>query len=50
MGMGFAIIINKNDVEETIKIIKKYSNSAVKIVGKIEEGKGVSAPTLNLKY
>ena len=50
MGMGFAIIIDENDVEESIKIIKKSTKIEVKIVGKIEKGKGVFAPTLGINY
>jgi phosphoribosylformylglycinamidine cyclo-ligase len=50
MGMGFAIIIDKEDVDESIKIIQKISNVGVEIVGEIKKGKGVSSPSLNLKY
>ena len=50
MGMGFALIIDKNDVEETIKIIKKTTKTEVKIVGHIEKGKGVYAPSLDINY
>ena len=50
MGMGFSIIINKNDVDESIKILQKYSKSEVKIVGKIEKGSGVSFPNLGLIF
>ena len=50
MGMGFAIIADKEDVDESINIIQKNSKVDVKIVGEIKKGKGVSAPSLNLKY
>ena len=50
MGMGFSIIINKNDVDESIKTLQKYSNVDVKIVGRIEKGRGVSSPNLGLKF
>ena len=50
MGMGFSIIVDKEDVDDTINLLRKYSQSEVKIVGKIEKGKGVSVPKLKLKY
>jgi len=50
MGMGFAVILHEKDVDNTIKIFKKYSHVDAKIVGKIEKGNGVSAPTLGLNY
>ncbi len=50
MGMGFAILIDKKDVEESINIIKKYSNIDFKIVGRIEKGRGVSVPNLGIKF
>jgi phosphoribosylformylglycinamidine cyclo-ligase len=50
MGMGFVIIVSKNNAEETIKILKKTSKADIKIIGKIENGKGVSFPTKNLNY
>ncbi|MGF3554611.1 MAG: phosphoribosylformylglycinamidine cyclo-ligase, partial [Thermoplasmatota archaeon] len=50
MGMGLAVILSEKDVEKSIKIIKKYSKSKVKIVGKIEKGSGVEFKKLRLKY
>jgi phosphoribosylformylglycinamidine cyclo-ligase len=50
MGMGFAIIIDKKDVEESINIIQKNSKIEVKIVGKIAKGSGISVSTLGLKF
>ncbi len=50
MGMGFAIIISQKDVEKSLKILKKYTKSNVKIVGKIEKGSGVEFKKLNLIY
>jgi len=50
MGMGLAIIVSKNDVNETMKILKKYSKSEIKIVGKIEKGKGVEFQKLRLVF
>ncbi len=50
MGMGFAIIVSKKDIDESINILKKYSKSEVKIVGKIERGEGVELQKLGLKF
>lgn len=50
MGMGFAVVVDKKDADKVIKILKKYSDSNVKIVGKIEKGKGVEVPKLGLKF
>lgn len=48
MGMGFAIIVAKKDVNKTIDILKKHSRSKVKIVGRIDTGKGVQFK--NIKF
>ena len=50
MGMGLAIIVSKKDTEKTLDILKKYSESDVKIVGKIENGKGVVLKKLDIEY
>jgi len=50
MGMGLAIIVSEKDAEKAVKILKKHSSSEVKIVGKVEKGKGVENTKLNLKY
>ena len=50
MGMGLIIVVSKEDVSESLKILKKYSLSDVKIVGRIENGKGVLQEPLNLKF
>jgi phosphoribosylformylglycinamidine cyclo-ligase len=50
MGMGFAVIVSEKDVNETIKILKKYSRSEIKVVGKIEKGSGVTLPKLGFKF
>jgi len=41
MGMGFSIIVENEDLEESIKILKKHTNSEVKLVGEIKKGKNV---------
>ena len=50
MGLGFAVIVDNNHVDESLKILKKYSDLNVKIIGIIEGGKGVYLKNLNLKY
>jgi len=50
MGMGLAIIVAEEDTKKAIQIIKKHSQSDVKIVGKITKGKGVEHKKLNLRY
>jgi len=50
MGMGLIIIVSKNNVDKALDILKKKSEADVKIVGRVEKGKGISAPTLGLKY
>ncbi len=50
MGMGFAVIVSEEDADETIKILKKYSKSEVKVVGIIGNGKGVEVPRLKIRF
>ncbi len=50
MGMGFCVIVDKNDVDNTLSILQKYSSVKAKVVGEIQKGSGVAVPTLQLKY
>jgi phosphoribosylformylglycinamidine cyclo-ligase len=50
MGMGFAVIVEKRDVEETIRILQKYSDATVKLIGTVKKGTGVEVPHLKLRY
>ncbi|MFO7677965.1 MAG: phosphoribosylformylglycinamidine cyclo-ligase [Thermoplasmatota archaeon] len=50
MGMGFAVIVSKEDVKQAIHILQKHSLSTVKVVGHVAKGTGVTAPTLHLRY
>jgi phosphoribosylformylglycinamidine cyclo-ligase len=50
MGMGFVVIVSKENQDETIKILCQNTEAEVKIVGRITKGKGVSIPTLDLKF
>lgn len=50
MGMGFVVIIASEESEETIEILKKYSNATIKLIGSIKSGAGVEVPTLKLHY
>ena len=50
MRMGFTVIVSKEDANEVMKILKKHSKSEVKIVGRLEKGKGVEFQKLGLKF
>ena len=50
MGMGFVVIVAEKDLDESLSILKKQSESIVKVVGKVEKGAGVEVPNLGLKY
>jgi phosphoribosylformylglycinamidine cyclo-ligase len=50
MGMGFSIIVSKDDEQETKKILKKNTDLEVRKVGEIQKGNGVELPKLKLKY
>ena len=50
MGMGLAVIIANQDVEETINILQNYSDATVKRVGTVKKGTGVELPHLSLLY
>ena len=41
MGMGMAIIVPPEIVDESTKILRKHTKSEVKIVGEVIQGKGV---------
>jgi len=50
MGMGMAIVVDEEEKEETLAILKKHSPMEAKIVGIVKEGKGVEVPSLGLRY
>lgn len=50
MGMGFTVIVEHQDAEETIKILQNYSDATVKRVGTVQKGTGVEMPQLKLRY
>jgi phosphoribosylformylglycinamidine cyclo-ligase len=50
MGMGLAVVVDKDDVETTMKVLKKYSEASIKEVGIIGKGSGVEVPDLGLTY
>jgi len=50
MGMGFCIILSEKYLEEAMRILKNYSSVEVKVVGRIEKGKGVKIPSLGLSF
>jgi len=50
MGMGFAVIVSEEDVDDAIMILEKYSPGEVKVVGRIGKGSGVEVPKLGIKF
>ena len=50
MGMGFVVIVSKDDADETLKILKEHSDVTAKAVGVIKKGSGVEVPSLGIKY
>jgi len=50
MGMGFVVVVSKENTDETLRILKKHSDASVKIVGTIKKGSGVEVPSLGIKY
>ena len=48
MGMGMAIIIAREYVDDALDMLNKYVEA--KVVGKIKKGYGVEVPKLGLKY
>jgi phosphoribosylformylglycinamidine cyclo-ligase len=50
MGMGFTVIVEHEDAEETIKILQNYSDATVKRVGTVQKGTGVEVPQFKLRY
>ena len=50
MGMGFTIVVSEKDISETTAILRRFSDASVKIIGRIEKGKGVDVPMLGIKY
>ena len=50
MGMGLTVVVDKDDVETTMKTLKKYSEATVREVGVIGKGSGVEVPNLGLTY
>ena len=50
MGMGLTVITADEDAQETIEILRKYSDASVKLVGTVKKGTGVEVPHLKLQY
>jgi phosphoribosylformylglycinamidine cyclo-ligase len=50
MGMGFVVVVAPEDAAETIGILQKYSDAAIKLVGTVKKGTGVEVPPLGLTY
>jgi phosphoribosylformylglycinamidine cyclo-ligase len=50
MGMGLTVITADEDAQQTIGILRKYSDASVKRVGTVKKGTGVEVPHLKLLY
>ena len=50
MGMGFAVIVAEEDIDTSIETLRHNSNVEVKIVGRIEKGKGIKLPKLQIAF
>jgi phosphoribosylformylglycinamidine cyclo-ligase len=50
MGMGFVVVVEEEDIQETMKILEKHSDATVKHVGTVSKGTGVEVPSLKLRY
>ena len=50
MGLGFVIIVKDEDKKKAMDLLRTHSQASVKLIGHIEEGKGVHAPRLDLTY
>jgi len=50
MGMGFALIVPPEHIEETLSLLKKHSSYPAQQVGTIKKGTGVEFLSKQLKY
>jgi phosphoribosylformylglycinamidine cyclo-ligase len=50
MGVGFIVIVKEEDVNESVRILKKYSQSNIKVIGQVKKGMGVHLLSENLIY
>jgi phosphoribosylformylglycinamidine cyclo-ligase len=50
MGMGMAVVVAQKDAEKSVRILKKYSDASVSVVGSVQKGSGVEVPSLRLTY
>ncbi|MFA5102111.1 MAG: phosphoribosylformylglycinamidine cyclo-ligase [Candidatus Thermoplasmatota archaeon] len=50
MGMGLTVIVEEEDAQEAIKILRAHSEATVKQVGTVQRGTGVEVPHLKLRY
>ncbi|MCD6513115.1 MAG: phosphoribosylformylglycinamidine cyclo-ligase [Thermoplasmata archaeon] len=48
MGMGIVVAVDRKDVDDALQMLNKHVEA--KTVGRIEKGKGVIIPSMNLKY
>jgi len=50
MGMGMAIIVSSEDTDKVLTLLKKHSTATVQKIGTIQQGSGVTVPSLKLSY
>jgi len=48
MGLGYALVCGSDDADSIVESICK--STPAKVIGVVEEGTGVTAPTLDLRY
>jgi len=48
MGLGYALVCGSDDADSIVKSIGR--STPAKVIGAVEEGTGVTAPTLDLRY
>jgi phosphoribosylformylglycinamidine cyclo-ligase len=48
MGMGFVVVLSEDNLEKALKILSRSTEA--RKVGEIERGKGVSLPSLKVRY
>ena len=50
MGLGFALIVSEKDVKKALNILNTNSEVDIKVIGRIEKGKGVELKKFNLQF
>lgn len=50
MGMGMAVVVAAQHVDQTLDILERHSPVEARVVGEVREGTGVAVPSLDLLY